>query len=126
MDETLQELKAMRDYFLTAIEGSKRNIEMRQKNVDALNAAIAAVEKAEQIEKAPACGNRTGANINHQSYYTPSYSPTQFIFCQENTCRYYMNGVCKNSELHIVPEQAGIELGKAKIYPACQDYKELM
>ena len=49
----------MRDLFLTAIEGSKRNIEMRQKNVDALNVAITELEKAQKIENAPACGNRT-------------------------------------------------------------------
>lgn len=59
MDETLNELKSMRDFFLTAIEGSKRNIEMRQKNVDALNVAIAELEKTQSIENAPACGNRT-------------------------------------------------------------------
>ena len=62
MDETLKELKSMRDFFLTAIEGSKRNIEMRQKNVDALNVAITELEKAQIIENAPACGNRTRSN----------------------------------------------------------------
>lgn len=50
MDETLQELKSMRDYFLTAIEGSKKNIEMRQKSVDALTAVINAFEKGQPIE----------------------------------------------------------------------------
>lgn len=67
MDETLQELKSMRGFFLTAIEGSKRNIEMRQKNVDALNVAIAELEKAQKIENAPACGNRTRSNRNNHS-----------------------------------------------------------
>ena len=55
MDETLKELKSMRDFFLTAIE-------MRQKNVDALNVAITELEKAQKIENAPACGNRTRSN----------------------------------------------------------------
>lgn len=48
MDETLNELKSMRDFFLSAIENSKKNIELRQKNVDALNAAIEGMEK-EQV-----------------------------------------------------------------------------
>lgn len=67
MDETLNELKSMRDFFLTAIEGSKRNIEMRQKNVDALNVAIAELEKTQSIENAPACGNRTRSTKDNQS-----------------------------------------------------------
>lgn len=50
MDETLSELKAMRDYFLTAIEGSKKNIKMRQKSVDALTEVIEAIEKGQPIE----------------------------------------------------------------------------
>lgn len=50
MDETLQELKAMRDFFLSAIEGSKKNIEMRQKSVDALTVAINAIENGQPIE----------------------------------------------------------------------------
>lgn len=125
MDETVEELKSMRDYFLTAIEGSKRNIEMRQKYVVALNEAIMAVEKAQQIEKAPACGNRTGANINNQLNYTPIYSYGQFIFCQENTCKDNMGSICMNRELHIGPVQTGIEQGREKIFPVCSDYKEM-
>ncbi len=48
MDETLSELKSMREYFLSAIENSKKMIELRQKTVDALNMAIAEIEK-EQV-----------------------------------------------------------------------------
>lgn len=50
MDATLSELKSMRDYFITAIEGSKKNIEMRQKSVDALTVAIETIEKGQPIE----------------------------------------------------------------------------
>lgn len=50
MDETLQELKSMRDFFISAIEGSKKNIEMRQKSVDALTVAINAIENGQPIE----------------------------------------------------------------------------
>lgn len=48
MDETLSELKSMREYFLSAIESSKKIIELRQKTVAALNTAIAEIEK-EQV-----------------------------------------------------------------------------
>lgn len=48
MNETVEELKSMREYFLSAIENSKKIIELRQKTVDALNMAIAEMEK-EQV-----------------------------------------------------------------------------
>ena len=62
MDETLSELKAMRDFFIAAIESSQKNIELRQKSINALNVAIEEIEKSPQIENAPACGNRTRSN----------------------------------------------------------------
>lgn len=48
MHETLEELKSMREFYLSAIESSKKNIELRQRSVEALNTAITIIEK-EQI-----------------------------------------------------------------------------
>ena len=48
MHETLEELKSMREFYFSAIESSKKNIELRQRSVEALNTAITIIEK-EQI-----------------------------------------------------------------------------